>query len=649
MTPEFYERLGIHATGAMRTALSPAERKLQRQLDEFEGRVRAQVGAFTDQSPAAQARRWTETQDTEAFGRTYTPHYLTAPADPFHYDVDALVDGYTPPAHPDGEAFVWSVHGPREHAKSIRARVGLLKRVLRGTLHYPLVCSEHLYIAEAHLDYLLVDLTANVRVEADFEVEVLMRDRSSGLLRLRVTPRATGVSHLVQLDACSYGRPIKGRVFMQWRPDFVLIDDFENTRSARNLEISKEKLDWVLQEVYPAVVGNVVWFGNTGHDTSALYLALCHAQGSPEAGKALMRRGSRPGAVALAAGLLGADEISLPAPDAPPSESPPDAAHPPDAPEHGRDPGGPSRTPSDGSEDDWGDESVGDLYAPGVEHADDHVEAAIQGLVYRAERLAVTARGDLVTEYLWPSRYLPGWYARKRLTMGPFRYEGEYNGFPSREGDVFKREWLEAVLYDEHELAQAAAETGWKMFSWFDPAFGSKGKACDKAIVAGGTAGLDVFVVDAYVRNDEPMWKALLAWLTLFARWAALGLRHGQYENDFGQGDRLARDIEDFEPEYGRLNVSSDSNRRGSKDARIESMQPLASNYRLRFPRVMTPDMERLYNQLLAYPSGNDDGPDALESMVARLRRGAAGALAYDSLGSRRYGRSGRRSSRSRR
>jgi hypothetical protein len=60
----------------------------------------------------------------------------------------------------------------------------------------------------------------------------------------------------------------------------------------------------------------------------------------------------------------------------------------------------------------------------------------------------------------------------------------------------------------------------------------------------------------------------------------------------------------------------------------------------------MSADVEKLYNQVLAYPSGNDDGPDALESCTSRLRRGVAGRVEYASHGKRRYARTGRRSRR---
>jgi hypothetical protein len=654
MTQDFYDRLGIHSVGAMSTALSASERRVEQQLESLERRIRAEVAPFADMSPDAQKERHARSiADPDAFARAYMPHYCTAPPDPFHRDLDAIAMGYAPPGHPDGEAYVWPIHGPREHAKSVRiGRVGLLRRLLVGDVRYPIAISEHLYISQAHVDFLLVDLTANVRVAADYGVDVILRDRSNGTMRVAVTPRATGKRHDFQIDAASYGRPVKGRLYLQHRPDWVLIDDFESTRTARNREISKEKADWILQEVYPGCTGPIIWLGNVGHDTSALFHGICESQGGKDEGKDLMRTGSRPGAVAHAAGLIGEAEMGRPSP--PPkagaSESPSEGRSRSDDYSDGSDALHPLRTPSDAFAGEWEREDEGDLYASGPDQPADlddaPVEAARTALVYRAERIVLGASGTLETEYLWPSRYLPSWYERRKKTMGPFKYEGEYNGFPSREGDVFKREWLEAALYDEAQLAAAVAAPGWRMFSWFDPAFGKSGTACDKAIVACGSSGTDVFVCDAYVRNDESTLMALHSWHAMFERWERRGLLHGQYENDFGQEDRLMPDIDQFEEDEGHLNASGDSNRRGSKDARIESMQPLASTRRLRFPRAMSGDMEKLFNQLLAYPSGNDDGPDALESCVTRLRRGVAGDLEYTSLGKRRHSRTGRRSRR---
>lgn len=618
----------------MRTALSPTERRLQAQLQEFIERLSRDVRPHADASDAAVRARYDACRNSvDAFGATYLPHYWTAESAPFHADLDAILLGQ---AQATDETHIHLLHGPREHAKSIRARAALMLQLLTGARHYPLLISEHLYLAQAHLDYVFADLTGNRRITSDYEIDVLTMDRSEGVMRLRVTPRATRKAHLVQLDACSYGRPVKGRVFMQYRPDWALLDDFESTRTARsNEQLNKEKAEWVLQEVYPAVAAGspVIWLGNTGSDVGALYQAMRHALGGEEPLRAFLQTGTRPGEIAADAGLIDASEIGLPGvtPERPPN-----------LPSDGRDPQGAplvdgalpeaTRTASDGSDDPFGGE-VGD-------EPDDEPRAGITAYCYRAERLVVTPTGEVATEYLWPQRYPPAWYGRKRRTMGPFLYESEENGCPIREGEFFKREWLDGCLWDE------LPEEADVWFSWLDPAFGESGKGAYKAIVVACTDGHAYYVVDAYVRNDEPVWKAFLSWGHFFERYPQL--RHGKYENDFGQDTRLARDIEDAEKVLGfPLPVSGDSNQRGNKLARIESLEPLASTGRIRFPRRRTPDVETLFNQVLAYPSALD-GPDALESCLSRLRRGAAMDLEYTSLGSRRYQRAGRRHTRRR-
>ena len=50
----------------------------------------------------------------------------------------------------------------------------------------------------------------------------------------------------------------------------------------------------------------------------------------------------------------------------------------------------------------------------------------------------------------------------------------------------------------------------------------------------------------------------------------------------------------------------------------------------------MKPNVKTLYNQLLSYPDGFVDGPDALESAINRNRVTAASRPYYKSVGSQR-------------
>lgn len=614
------------AFAPMQTALSRDELRLQKQLTEFVERLARESQPFSDNSEAACRARFDRCKGSiEQFGRTYTPHYFTHPSAVYHADLDAILLGKA-----SSETHIFPVHGPRHHAKSTRARVGLMQRVLFGTVRYPLIVSEQLYLARAHADYILADLLGNRKIAGDFSIDILKQDAQEGVVRLRITPRATGRAHLLQIDCASYGRSVKGRIFMQWRPDFCLIDDFEATKTSRNPAIGREKANWVKQEVYPAVDdAPILWLGNTGSDASALYHIFLDVAGSKskEELRTWLQEGSVPGAIALPAGMIGEEELGLPNPPRKRgSESRSNGLDPEAVDKADEAGGGTSRTPSDGSGDDL----------------DAEVRPDITPLCYRADRMAVNEDGEVVTEYLWPTKYVPDWYARRRATMGPFIYESEMNGAPIREGEFFKREWFEDVFYDELPDEE---ELTW--FTWLDAAFGQSGKGAHKAIPICATDGTAYYVVDCYCRNDEDLARALDWWAQAFRRFP--GLLHGRYENDFGQENRLAPLIADAEERNGfPLPVSGDSNKRGSKEARIESMEPLASTGRIRFPSKRNTDLDTLFAQMLAYPNGNVDGPDALESCLVRLRRGAAGSLEYTSLGGRRYERSGRRHNRRR-
>lgn len=562
----------------LKATLTAQERLLQKAVAELEERVSRETHPFQSSTAADVARRYAEGRaDVGAFGRLYLPHYFDSPDAAFHHDLDAVVGGAV--------RHLWLIHGPREHAKSTRVRAALLRRLLYGSLHYPLVISEELYIAKAHLDFLHVELSSNQRITSDFGVTVLRYDQSEGVLRVRVTPKATKKSVTFQIDAASYGTKVKGRLFYQYRPDFALLDDFEDTRSSRSERIGREKLDWVLKEVYPAVKSTapIVWLGNVGCDTSALYQAMLNQHGEDGDGLRLfLKTGTLPGSVA-----------------APSTDRP------------GNGQGNGAETPSSPGEPDGAAEG-------GVRR--------ISALSYRATTVV-----DGRTVYLWPERYDPAWYADMEATMGPAKYESEMNGSPMREGAFFDEAWF--PTYD------ALPETASRLYLRLDPAFGHSESACFKALVVVATDGHAYYVVDAWLRQTEPTSAMLEATYTMFERYDALGLRTGGYERNFGQDDRLAQDFEDAAERHGYPLPIAGDDARGNKAERIESMQPLFSTGRVLWPAKMNPDVARLKAQCLAYPDGYVDGPDVLESAITRLRlRGAGKKQVYESLGKRRYG-----------
>ncbi|MBE2186749.1 MAG: hypothetical protein IAE99_08265 [Rhodothermales bacterium] len=562
----------------LKANLSAAERRLQQAVAELEERVSRDTHPFQASTPADVQRRYAEGRaDVGAFGRLYLPHYFESPDAAFHHDLDAIVASEA--------RHIYVVHGPREHAKSTRVRAGLLRRLLYGTLHYPLLISEELYISKAHLDFLHVELSSNQRITSDFGVKILRYDQSEGVLRVRVTPKATKKSITFQIDAASYGTKVKGRLFYQHRPDFALLDDFEDTRSSRSERIGREKLDWVLKEVFPAVSKSapVVWLGNVGCDTSALYQAMLNVFGEDaDALRLFLQTGTEPGA------MLAPNPVRA-----------------------GNGQGNASETPSALDGDGEGASAT---------------KRSLTALSYRA----TTVVGGR-TVYLWPERYEPAWYEDMEATMGPAKYESEMNGSPIREGAFFDESWF--PTYDT--LPDAAS----RLYLRLDPAFGHSESACFKALVVVATDGHAYYVVDAWLRQTEPTSAMLEATYVMFERYDAAGLRSGGYEKNFGQDDRLAEDFEDAAERHGYPLPIAGDDARGNKAERIESMQPLFSTGRVLWPAKMNPDVARLKAQCLAYPDGTYvDGPDVLESAITRLRlRGAGKKQVYQSLGKRRY------------
>ena len=246
------------------------DKRLEKQLAELQSRLSSDVSPFRDNSPAARLKRYGEADaSVDGFGRRYTPHYFDLPPAGFHYHLDAMA------AWQRKHLFV--VHAPREHGKSTRMMIIKLRALLLGHRHFWLKVSETLDLAQRDLAFVLMELKNNTRINADFDIRYIKTD--SDKLWLRITPRATGKTHVCALEAYSYGTPMRGTRFMRYRPDACDIDDFENARSARNKKISGEKLNWVLTELYLAVTGRapIIWLGNNLAKTGAMNQAFTRA------------------------------------------------------------------------------------------------------------------------------------------------------------------------------------------------------------------------------------------------------------------------------------------------------------------------------------------------------------------------------------
>lgn len=241
-----------------------AQKKVLEQLEKFHQQLSAEVPPFRDTSRAAAADRYhLVEQGTDHLLGLYMPHYKDAEPAAFHYDIDAMFAYPLPGLFP--------LHGPREHAKSVRSRLNILRRALLADLKYWVFAGETITKAWEHIEYIDFELTTNHRILADWEVDVKKKDSQKGVYRVKVRSKGTGKENYFMLQAVSGDTSGKGLLFMQHRPGGALVDDLEKTADTYNPENGVKKVNFVIQELYPACTGPVVWLGNMGRKGSALH------------------------------------------------------------------------------------------------------------------------------------------------------------------------------------------------------------------------------------------------------------------------------------------------------------------------------------------------------------------------------------------
>ena len=261
--------------------------KIEKQLERFHEQLSQDIPPFRDTSKKAQKQRYDLLeQGTDHLIGLYMNHYKDSETATFHYDLDAMF-AYPEPA-------VFPVHGPREHAKSVRSRMNVLRAALTGDLKYWVFASETISRAWEHIEYIDFEFTNNHRLSADFDIDVKKKDSQKGIYRVKVKTKATGKSNYFMLQAVSDDTSGKGLLFMQHRPQGAIVDDLEKTKDTYNPENGKKKVDFVVQELWPACTGPVVWLGNMGRKGSALHQVFEEIYDEKEL-EALKKNGSEPG------------------------------------------------------------------------------------------------------------------------------------------------------------------------------------------------------------------------------------------------------------------------------------------------------------------------------------------------------------------
>lgn len=220
-----------------------------------------------------------------------------------------------------------------------------------------------------------------------------------------------------------------------------------------------------------------------------------------------------------------------------------------------------------------------------------------------------------------PSTGVPAW--KERYTAKALQEKMERMGYRSsrreffhehiEEGLVFQNEWI-------HWRTPLRIEQYTDIEVYCDPSFKNTKASDYKAIVVVGKAGLRIDVLRAWVRQASitsmiDVFYDLYEWLESKARYSI--------EANFLQ-DLLLYEFNSVGEARGySLPIRADKRSKPDKYTRIENLSPLFERGLISFSEQerSSPDMQTLVQQLLAFPFGHDDAPDALEGAVFMLQR----------------------------
>jgi len=197
-------------------------------LDEF--LVREGHRRFSRDTPEKKAKRMRESEaDPLKFGKNYLPHYFSKPSPKFHQE---LIDLFVPHLRAASAA-------PRGHGKSTIASILLpLWNTCFKKKRFIVPVSDTAAEARRKLDAVRLELEQNKKIIEDFGSLVGER---------KWTESEFVTSHGVKLMAKGSGSQLRGITAGQYRPDLVIVDDFQNDEQAKSAEQRKKDYDWFMK------------------------------------------------------------------------------------------------------------------------------------------------------------------------------------------------------------------------------------------------------------------------------------------------------------------------------------------------------------------------------------------------------------------
>ena len=224
-------------------------------VEQLKGWITESVSPFADDTPEKQAERKKRgREDLLYFCTTYLPHYFPVEFGEFHDEWEELSELRDEVA---------LVAAPREHAKSTFWTFAVPVRNIVYLLRlFQLVISDTNDQAKGFTLAIRAELEDNPRLRHDFG------ELFGPVWQAGDFTTSTGVRTLAR----GYGEKVRGLKNRQHRPDYAVVDDFENDTNVENPKLVTKGLRWLRR----AVIGSMstgylfVMVGNLFHPKSVL-------------------------------------------------------------------------------------------------------------------------------------------------------------------------------------------------------------------------------------------------------------------------------------------------------------------------------------------------------------------------------------------
>ncbi len=252
----------------MRNRPKITEGKFDKWAEDIKSWISESVSPFPDDTPEKQEERKERAQyDLLYFCETYLPHYFTSEFGAFHHEWEELT------LIEDECGFIAA---PREHAKSTFFTFAVpVRNIVYELKKFQLIISDTNDQATGFTLPIRLELEENQRIRNDFG------DLRGPTWKGNDFTTSNGIKTLAR----GRGEKVRGLKNRQHRPDFAVVDDFENDTNVENPVQVKKGLRWLRR----AVIGSMglgftfLMVGNLFHPKSVLsqFIAEKDEEGKP--------------------------------------------------------------------------------------------------------------------------------------------------------------------------------------------------------------------------------------------------------------------------------------------------------------------------------------------------------------------------------